>query len=304
MSSWFDGLELQSTISGPSTEIIVVRRNAEVYAVKKLQQVCDGSLVDIPMEMRILRGPLSAWHPNLNFMSAFWYQAPNYYIFMEYCSGGDLSDLLISWHQSGHAAPPLFLEHLVASLISALAYIQLGIRDICNPNLRPFSNSSLIHGNIKPDNIFLDWRHSPHQLPRIVLGDFGQTRFSYDFPTYIGTHGYVPPEFAQSREVTASCCLPQADIYCFGAVVFSVATVRGFDNRCREYNEETIERALADHPNVSPWYLSFLTALLSPKPQDRPNILMLVHTGAHFYHYVGCELSYGFGRNLCCLRPG
>ncbi|XP_073138553.1 receptor kinase-like protein Xa21 [Henckelia pumila] len=85
------------------------------------------------------------------------------------------------------------------------------------------TNSIVIHGDLKPNNILLDESMTAH------VGDFGLTKvISSIYPTYEGssssvaikgTFGYIPPEYGMSNSMTM-----QGDVYSFGILVLEMFT--------------------------------------------------------------------------------
>lgn len=93
-------------------------------------------------------------------------------IFMEYCDGGTLAELIKKHRRDKQPIQEVFLWHVLESLASAIDYCHNG----------PVDSTTkwewVIHFDVKPENCFLSSKmqigtplSSPHH--RVVLGDFG-----------------------------------------------------------------------------------------------------------------------------------
>ncbi|KAJ3219841.1 G2-specific serine/threonine protein kinase [Dinochytrium kinnereticum] len=110
------------------------------------------------------------------------------YIIMEYCEGGDLS--VIIRHKR---IPEDIIWNLLTQLLLALHECHHG-KVAGSGKPRP----SVIHRDIKPDNVFLDGAQN------VKLGDFGLSRIienpeSEFAKTYVGTPFYMSPEVFSSN---------------------------------------------------------------------------------------------------------
>jgi serine/threonine protein kinase len=124
-----------------------------------------------------------------------------YYIVMEYVSGGSLS-----WHLRHGALP----EAKALSIITGIAHALL----IAEEN-------SIVHRDIKPDNIILDLRGTAK------LADLGLAKHSIDSRTsltmggsFMGTPAYMSPEQARDAKVADT----RDDIYSLGATFYECLT--------------------------------------------------------------------------------
>ncbi|VAH23395.1 unnamed protein product [Triticum turgidum subsp. durum] len=87
---------------------------------------------------------------------------------------------------------------------------------------------SIYHLDLKPENILLD----KNLVPKI--GDFGLSRLFQTEKTHItskfmGTMGYMPPEFIDRRAIT-----PKFDVFSFGVIIIRI--VAGFEgySKCED----------------------------------------------------------------------
>jgi serine/threonine protein kinase len=98
---------------------------------------------------------------------------------MEYCEGGDISNLIKNSKKSRKHLPEDLIWIILSQMLSAL--------DACHRR-----KEKIIHRDLKPGNVFLD----SHQ--NVKLGDFGLSRVmgedSVFATTHVGTPYYMSPE--------------------------------------------------------------------------------------------------------------
>lgn len=166
-----------------------------------------------PIEARILQDLLPAPHKNIIHLQGYEYTLQPHldhdlvrYHF-EYCSGGDLHNLINRYEDHKTHFPGAFVWKVFSQLLSALEHLHRGF------DLRLASNhTGIVHRDVKPENIFIR-RSSTCDLkyPDIVLADFGTA--SLDFATYepAGTTFFQPPEMPRKT--------PKGDVYSVGGVI-------------------------------------------------------------------------------------
>ncbi|KAJ6835152.1 U-box domain-containing protein 33-like [Iris pallida] len=146
-------------------------------------------------------------HPNLVTLIGSCSEA--WALIYEFLPGGSLEDRLDCKNHS----PPLTWQartRIATEICSSLIFLHSN---------KPHS---VVHGDLKPDNIFLD----ANLVSKI--GDFGICRFIlqststatlYCQTTPKGTFAYMDPEFAATGELT-----PQSDVYSFGVILLRLLT--------------------------------------------------------------------------------
>ena len=160
-----------------------------------------------PIEAAILQDILPERHNNVIRLDAFEpYQLEGARYYFEYCSGGDLHQLVNRYRKHGALLPEPFIWHVYHQLLSALEFLHRGFDPRCpDPERR-----GICHRDIKPSNIFLR-PNLDSEYPDVVLGDFGHA--TLDFATYdpAGTTFWQPPELPRHS--------PRGDVYSLGAVI-------------------------------------------------------------------------------------
>lgn len=128
----------------------------------------------------------------------------------------------------------------------------LGVGESVAASLAAAHGEGVIHGDIKPDNIFLDAKG------RLKVGDFGLADFSGAAQTTHHTPGYTAPEIlAGYRQNT-----PQSDLYALAATIFELLfdshPPEDLESRCAMLTKlplaaaKAIETGLAADPSMRP----------------------------------------------------
>lgn len=166
-----------------------------------------------PIEAAILQDLLPERHENIIRLHAFEpYQAfdseqmdgARYYV--EYCSGGDLHQLVDQYKKHEVLLPEPFIFQAYQQLASALEFLHRGF----DPRRSDPDRRGICHRDIKPSNIFLRFTRDS-AYPDVVLADFGHA--TLDFATYdpAGTALWQGPELPRHS--------PKGDVYSLGAVI-------------------------------------------------------------------------------------
>ncbi|KAL4199632.1 hypothetical protein AMTRI_Chr03g145860 [Amborella trichopoda] len=138
-------------------------------------------------------------HPNVVKYYRCWQQDLHVFIQMELCEGGNFRSFL-------DQLSDLLPESKVWSYISQIA-----------SGLKHIHASSILHLDIKPENILLD------KQGVLKIGDFSLavTRGQWDWQE--GDGGYLAPELLREEDPSS-----ESDIYSFGAMVYELATGKLF----------------------------------------------------------------------------
>lgn len=158
-------------------------------------------------------------HPNiikiydLNRMGNLWFLS------MEYLEGEEVKDI-INMHGKMENEQ---VEHIARQILSGLAHSH---------------GRSLIHSDVKPQNIFVDFKG------HATLVDFGIARtmssHSIDQPVY-GTPGYISPE-----QITGEPATPASDIYSLGVTLYEMIT------GTMPFQNDSMDLILQDQLNTDP----------------------------------------------------
>jgi len=177
----------------------------------------------LPIDIRILRDLLPT-HKRIASLANSCIFPDRTELFLEFCDGGDLQDLIDQYDDHATKIPESFLWHAFIQLSEALAFLHYGW------NLEdhgPITRSTapwkrIIHRDIKPANVFLKFRTHHHWLsgyPDLKLGDFGLAAVTSDpdhtADSYCGTYAWQPLE---RPEATA-----KGDVWALGAIIHALA---------------------------------------------------------------------------------
>ncbi|CDK25678.1 unnamed protein product [Kuraishia capsulata CBS 1993] len=192
----------------------IERSTGKTYAVKIVskKKAMTGDLDTVSRELLILK---RLDHPGIVRLKAFYEDADNYYLVMEFVSGGDLMDFVAGYGSVGEVAG----REIARQILEAIKYVhELGIS----------------HRDLKPDNILI-----AQDDPVIVkITDFGLAKVADTtniMKTFCGTLAYVAPEVISSRHSKRkSLQVSQAskdvsysskvDMWSLGCLVFVILT--------------------------------------------------------------------------------
>lgn len=177
---------------------------------------------------------------------------------MEYYNGGDLYGLVGRCKKYETLVPIALTTHIFTQLIEALAYLHHGTlidHDGCKqqrllPNTKEWT--TILHNDIKPDNILLRTRKSyppsnPGHYPDIVLADFGAASVEGKTAGLHATYAYSAPEIQQALDdkrtlihkfkpnlVDANAvCTTRSDVWGLGATMYYVMKQRTLQDYAR-----------------------------------------------------------------------
>ena len=165
-----------------------------------------------PLEVEILRDVLHD-HPRIVRLHEAIMHTNTMQLYFDYYPGGDLFNLMVRYFEDWQAIPESFIWFCFLQISEGLAYIHHGYdRSIYGPP--PSEWQPIIHGDIKPENIFLG-RPTPdsHGYPSLVLGDFGLATIDEGYVS--GTWKWQPPELPMTSK--------KADVWALGAVIHALA---------------------------------------------------------------------------------
>lgn len=137
-------------------------------------------------------------------------------LYFDYCSGGDLQDLMDHYYQLQKPMEENFLWHCYLQLAEALAFLHTGYDRRLPSRLNPPTSwTSVIHCDIKPRNVFLrPTSDGDRSHASLVLGDFGSAQLEPG--CYInGTPDWQPPEVPRFSQ--------KGDVWAVGAIIHAMA---------------------------------------------------------------------------------
>lgn len=122
-----------------------------------------------------------------------------YFLWMEYCSGGDLyNQVTYWWDRRRSPVPEQFLLHVFVSVADGLAFAHHGLRSRGDGKYTEDEfHQGVIHGDLKMENLFLRWTDTPlGGMPEVVMGDWGVAKRNTRKMVRLnpGTPAYHAPE--------------------------------------------------------------------------------------------------------------
>lgn len=140
------------------------------------------------------------------------------HIIMEFCEGGDLMSLIQNCKERHHRIPEDNIWNIFSQLVMALHYCHHEHKRLDDKG--NLSHATVLHRDLKPDNVFLDRTHS-----NIKLGDFGLSKCMNAAEikmtsTFVGTPYYMSPELIQGSPYDT-----KSDIWSLGCLVYELCTL-------------------------------------------------------------------------------
>ena len=211
-------------------------------------------------------------------------------LFMEYCTGGDLLEQLRKFQDMKIPTPEIFTLLVFIGLAQALACIHHGLRHEKSTTYhKDAGHISMIHGDIKPDNVFLRWRNSNTTgLPDVVLADFGMAQLACESWGITGTPTYEAPEVkaitdlreSDPKEYTRRKNAPgimstKSDVYGLGLVLYLMVK----DGKQFESGADPMIVELPERYQDVTGLLAALCWCLQPDPELRPECTAALDNG-------------------------
>jgi serine/threonine protein kinase len=195
-------------------------------------------------------------HPNLVEFYEVGKREGDYFLALEYCSGGDLSALMNAQRARGRPFPPPLALQIGIELLGALAAVHHA------QNARGQS-LGLVHGDLNPGNILL----SPAQS-RAKLADFGVVSGHALGPpegSAAGKLHYLSPEQVQGKPLTAA-----SDLFSLGVVLYEMLLgFRPFEGSTDSVVMDAICSARFDARPLSASERALFERALAKNPKNR-----------------------------------
>ncbi|SMN22125.1 similar to Saccharomyces cerevisiae YPL153C RAD53 Protein kinase, required for cell-cycle arrest in response to DNA damage [Maudiozyma saulgeensis] len=158
------------------------RKTGKTYAVKIInKRKVMGNIDGVTRELEVLE---KLEHPRIVRLKAFYEDDLNYYMVMEFVSGGDLMDFVVAHGVVGEDAG----REITRQILEAVEYIH---------------SMGISHRDLKPDNILIE-QDDP---VLIKITDFGLAKVQATesgLKTFCGTLAYVAPEVLNNRSGTTT----------------------------------------------------------------------------------------------------
>ena len=213
--------ELEEVGAGSNGRCVLLKRKSDkalrVCKIAQRIKVCRNKYEDKPLEASILLDVLPKHDRILRLYDAL-VQPRTVQLYYEYYSHGDLYNLIRHHQKNMEFIPEAFMWHAYLQLSEALAFLHTGY-DPRESQALPADWQPVIHGDLKPENIFLSapnpFSSNPleREYPSLVVGDFGLATL-VELPR-TGTPVYQPPEMPASTK--------KADVWALGSIMHKMA---------------------------------------------------------------------------------
>ncbi|KAJ9287393.1 hypothetical protein DTO021C3_5084 [Paecilomyces variotii] len=207
------------------------------------------------------------------------------YLYMEYCGGGDLGQVIKNLKATNKYAEEEFVWRILSQLVTALYRCHYGVdppevgSNVLGPGpAKPpglkgkQAQYMILHRDLKPENIFLGSDNS------VKLGDFGLSKLmqSHDFAsTYVGTPFYMSPEICAAEKYTL-----HSDIWAVGCIMYELCQKQPPFNAKTHIQlvQKIREGKFAPLPDFySPELKNVIASCLRVNPDHRPDTAALLN---------------------------
>ncbi|CCE64285.1 hypothetical protein TPHA_0H00750 [Tetrapisispora phaffii CBS 4417] len=198
------------------------------------------------------------------------------YLYMEYCSRGDLSKMIKHYKQDHKYTPEKIVWGILAQILMALYKCHYG-EDLPSlvsiyDRMRPPGKGKniVIHRDLKPGNIFLSSHDGNNESGGkatvdyseviVKLGDFGLAKSletSIQFATtYVGTPYYMSPEVLMDQPYS-----PLSDIWSLGCVIYEICSLHP-PFQAKNYTELQNKIKAGKFDRIPDYYSNGLNAII------------------------------------------
>ena len=249
---------LHKTKKSTISKVIIDKK---IYVIKSYNLNEYDKVNYITNEINVLQ---SLNHPNIITYFSSLYSEPNIHIVIEYCSHGDLTDII----RVRKLTEDVILNKVTIPLLKSLEYIH---------------SKGIIHRDIKPENIFVDSKGN------LKLGDFDNSlniNKSYAVDV-VGTLEFMSPEMIELsyktpheksiiKEHNISMYNEKVDVWALGILIYELFYTKtpficNHDNDVKE-NILNMPIVFANNNDISVEAISFILTTLVRKKVNRPYI--------------------------------
>lgn len=196
-----NGYELTSQLGKGAFSIVFKAEKVDIKQIYAMKIIPKSNLKDPGDETRFQREIDSMAymkHDNIVKMHDFFQDEQHYYIVLDYCQGGELTDFIIKNGKLNEPTAAL----LFSQIASAVAY--------CHAN-------GVAHRDLKPENILID------KFPHIKVTDFGLCGYLDEkqlMTTFCGSPSYCSPECITKLQYDGKL----SDVWSLGVILYTMVT--------------------------------------------------------------------------------
>ncbi|KAI2798343.1 hypothetical protein BLOT_015003 [Blomia tropicalis] len=175
---------------------LITRQKVAIKIINKVKVGKDLFRVKTEIEaLKILQ------HDNIAKLLQVIEDSINIYLVMEYCSGGELFDYLLSKRHLSETESRRF----IISLLNVLSYVH---------------GKGFAHRDIKPENILLDEKSNIKLIDFGLAANSGSAGSLECLSTCCGSPAYVAPELLEGRKYSG----PAVDVWSTGVLLYTILT--------------------------------------------------------------------------------
>ena len=246
--------------SGSYGDIFLAKKNNSFYAVKKMEKDVEKNHYFMNEIINIKKLD----HPNIIKYIDCLSSKDNFYLIMEYCNGGDLSDALVKYqNEKQEGFPQEIVQYLMKQIINGVNYLH---------------KNNIIHRDIKPGNFVINFPSKEDKnnfnllKAEVKIIDFGFSCINGKdgaFFSKLGSWSYMDPFLLNVDDLF--CFGQKADIWSLGILCYKLLIGRvPFYNESELLMQQLLKIGTYRVPiSLSKEAISFINGMLQYQPSKR-----------------------------------
>lgn len=212
---------------GRLSQVYSVQNNetGQVFALKIVRPQITPTQEAIEAFQRDLENLKALNHPNIVKLYDYGYWDDRFFLLFDYCPGGSVAKVM------QHEGKPLSIEQSLAIILKVLDALDAA-HNLEVPYLTPMvihQGQGLLHGNLKPTNIFLVEENLANSPP-IKLGDYGLDKafdlLGFSGQTMTGANANRPIFIPRQQAINLKYIQTDGDIWAAAATLYFMLTGR------------------------------------------------------------------------------
>ena len=188
--------------SGSFGSVELIDMNNKIYTLKIIKDIDKKDISQYKDEANILSNFNSRYI--IRYYNSY-IKNNNYYILMEYAGDSNLKNFIRSYKDKGKLIDGKIIENIIIQIC-------LGLKEI--------HNQKIIHGDLKPENIFIN---KNNEIKIVNFGISKKMVYKKYESTKIGTQNYMAPEIINNEKYNN-----KVDIYSLGCIIYELFTLNQY----------------------------------------------------------------------------
>ena len=219
-----------------------------VYAVKIFPKDNLSDKGDSDRFQREINAMAFLRHENLVILHDLFWDDKNFYLILDYCSGGELFEYIVKHDKLDETTSAFIFQQIASALQFCHSY-------------------GVAHRDLKPENILID------TFPRVKISDFGLCGYVSEtqlMKTFCGSPCYCSPECLCRVQYDGRL----SDVWSLGVILYAMVTGEHPWNITNTsiMLRQILKGAFTIPPSISPQCRDLITKMMQVNPKDRISI--------------------------------